>query len=95
MRSVSLLIYNPAANELEARAKDSASNWMTAVKALDDDVFLGAENSYNIFTVKKVTTGVRDEEGRLEVRSLPSSLCRYSFQGRGTVPFGRVCQCLS
>ena len=68
MRSVSLSIYNRETNQLEARAKDATTNWMTAVKALDDDVFLGAENSYNIFTTRKVASGVRDEEGRLEVR---------------------------
>ena len=71
MRSISVLIYDQSSDELEARAKDSSSNWMTAVKALDDDVFLGAENTYNLFTVKKRVTGVRDEEGRLEVRRIP------------------------
>eukprot|EP00210_Caulerpa_lentillifera_P005156 g4928.t1 len=66
MRSISLLVFDPEKNELEIRSRDTNSNWMTAVKALDDDVYLGADNSYNLLTVKKATSAVRAEEGRLE-----------------------------
>ena len=34
-------------------AKDSNPNWMTAVEILDDDNFLGSENSFNLFTCQK------------------------------------------
>jgi DNA damage-binding protein 1 len=41
---------------------------MSAVEILDDDVYLGAENSFNLFTVRKNSEGATDEErGRLEV----------------------------
>ena len=33
----------------EEIARDFSPNWMTSVEILDDDTFLGAENSYNIF----------------------------------------------
>lgn len=38
------------------------------MEILDDDVYLGAENNFNIFTVRKNSEGATDEErGRLEV----------------------------
>lgn len=41
---------------------------MTGVEILDDDTYLGAENNYNLFTVRKNSEGATDEErGRLEV----------------------------
>ncbi|KAL0712067.1 hypothetical protein Bca4012_019045 [Brassica carinata] len=46
----------------------SISNWMSAVEILDDDTYLGAENNFNLLTVKKNSEGATDEErGRLEV----------------------------
>ena len=54
------------------RARDYNSNWMTAVAALDDDCYLGAENNYNLFTVKKNSDAAADEErNRLMVRGHP------------------------
>lgn len=53
---------------IEERARDYNANWMSAVEILDDDVYLGAENFYNLFTVRKNSEGATDEErGRLEV----------------------------
>lgn len=41
---------------------------MTAVEILDDDIYLGAENYFNLFTVRKNSEGATDEErSRLEV----------------------------
>lgn len=41
---------------------------MSAVEILDDDIYLGAENNFNLFTVRKNSEGATDEErGRLEV----------------------------
>lgn len=41
---------------------------MSAVEILDDDIYLGAENNYNLFTVRKNSDGATDEErSRLEV----------------------------
>jgi DNA damage-binding protein 1 len=41
---------------------------MTAIEILDDDTYLGAENSFNLFTVRKNNDAATDEErGRLEV----------------------------
>ena len=53
---------------IEERARDYNANWMSAVEILDDDVYLGAENSFNLFTVRKNSEGATDEErGRLDV----------------------------
>lgn len=68
MRSVSLLVYKPEEETLELRASDSNTNWTTAVEMLDDDTFVAAENSYNIYVLRKNSDAATEEErGRLEV----------------------------
>lgn len=68
MKSISLLIYKHEEGAIEERARDYNANWMSAVEILDDDVYLGAENSFNLFTVRKNSEGATDEErGRLDV----------------------------
>jgi DNA damage-binding protein 1 len=68
MKSVSLLLYKPVGSIIEEIARDYNPNWMTAVEILDDDTYIGAENSYNIFTVRKNSDATTDEDrGRLEV----------------------------
>lgn len=46
----------------EEIARDFSPNWMTAVEILDDDTFLGAENSYNIFICQRDSAASTDEE---------------------------------
>ncbi|CAN1823275.1 DNA damage-binding protein 1 [Linum perenne] len=68
MKSISLLIYKHEEGAIEERARDYNANWMSAVEILDDDIYIGAENNYNLFTVRKNSEGATDEErGRLEV----------------------------
>jgi DNA damage-binding protein 1 len=52
MKSISLLLYKSDGDtkQLTSIARDYDANWMTAVEILDDDTFIGAENSYNLFT---------------------------------------------
>ena len=59
---------------MQVRARDYHSNWMTAVACLDEDCYLGAENSYNLFTARKNSDSAADDErNRLEVlRSSPT-----------------------
>ncbi|EPS57711.1 hypothetical protein M569_17106, partial [Genlisea aurea] len=54
---------------IEERARDYNANWMSAVGILDDDnIYLGAENNFNLFTVRKNSEGTTDEErARLDV----------------------------
>ncbi|XVF45973.1 hypothetical protein PTKIN_Ptkin02bG0250700 [Pterospermum kingtungense] len=67
MKSISLLIYKHEEGAIEERARDYNANWMSAVEILDDDIYLGAENNFNLFTVRKNSEGATDEErGRLE-----------------------------
>eukprot|EP00743_Colponemidia_sp_Colp-15_P005247 GILK01005646.1.p1 GENE.GILK01005646.1~~GILK01005646.1.p1 ORF type:complete len:1143 (+),score=205.41 GILK01005646.1:93-3431(+) len=67
MKSISLLLYKPIENTIEEIARDYNSNWMTAVEILDDDTFIGAENSFNLFTVKKNNeSAIDDDRGRLD-----------------------------
>ncbi|KAJ6301878.1 hypothetical protein OIU77_016063 [Salix suchowensis] len=62
MKSISLLIYKHEEGAIEERARDYNANWMSAVEILDDDIYLGAENNFNLFTVRKNSEGATDEE---------------------------------
>lgn len=67
MRSISLFNYNPAEKTLVEIARDYNPNWVSDVTMLDDDTFLNAENSFNLYTVTKNVDAMSDEErGRLE-----------------------------
>lgn len=46
----------------EEISRDYNPNWMTAIEILDDDIFLGAENSYNLFVCQKDSAATTDEE---------------------------------
>ena len=54
VKSINLLRYHSLEGKIEEIARDYNPNWMTAIEMLDDDYFLGAEASYNLFTVAKV-----------------------------------------
>ncbi|XP_045776166.1 DNA damage-binding protein 1 [Maniola jurtina] len=62
MRSLSLLQYKQMEGSFEEIARDYSPNWMTAVEILDDDTFLGAENSFNLFVCQKDSAATTDEE---------------------------------
>ncbi|XP_075983007.1 DNA damage-binding protein pic [Anticarsia gemmatalis] len=62
MRSMSLLQYKQMEGSFEEIARDYTPNWMTAVEILDDDTFLGAENSFNLFVCQKDSAATSDEE---------------------------------
>ncbi|CAG9859415.1 unnamed protein product [Phyllotreta striolata] len=62
MRSMTLLQYKTMEGSFEEIARDYNPNWMTAIEILDDDTFLGAENSYNLFVCQKDSAATTDEE---------------------------------
>lgn len=62
MRSMTLLAYKSMEGSLEEIAHDYSPNWMTAVEILDDDTFLGAENSFNLFTCQKDSGAAADDD---------------------------------
>jgi DNA damage-binding protein 1 len=62
MRSMTLLVYKSMEGQFEEIARDFTPNWMTAVEIVDDDTFLGAENSFNLFTCQKDSAATTDEE---------------------------------
>ncbi|KAL6991594.1 DNA damage-binding protein 1a [Sarracenia purpurea var. burkii] len=64
MKSISLLIYE----HVVERARDCNANWMSAIEILDDDIYLGADNDFNLVTMRKNSEDAPDEEwGSLEV----------------------------
>ncbi|XP_025085056.1 DNA damage-binding protein 1-like [Pomacea canaliculata] len=62
MRSLTLLAYKQREGCFEEIARDCNPNWMTSIEILDDDNFLGAENSFNLFTCQKDSAAPTDEE---------------------------------
>eukprot|EP00795_Rhopilema_esculentum_P011588 gene11587-21825_t len=62
MRSMVFLAYKPMEGRIEEIAHDYSPNWMSAVEIIDDDTFLGAENSYNLFTCQKDSAATSDDE---------------------------------
>lgn len=62
MRSMALLAYKPLEGRIEEIAHDFTPLWMTGVEIIDDDTFLGAENSFNLFTCQKDAAASSDEE---------------------------------
>lgn len=62
MRSMTLLQYKTMEGSFEEIARDYNPNWMTAVEILDDELFLGAENCFNMFVCQKDSAAATDEE---------------------------------
>ncbi|XAR59373.1 hypothetical protein NMG60_11015195 [Bertholletia excelsa] len=68
MNTISLLIYKHEEGAIEERACGCNANQMSAVEIIDGDIYLGAQDNFNLFTVRKNSEGATDEEqGRLEV----------------------------
>ncbi|XP_059472612.1 DNA damage-binding protein 1 [Neocloeon triangulifer] len=62
MRSMTLLQYKTMEGNFEEIARDFHPNWMTAVEIIDDDTFLGGENSFNLFVCQKDSAATADED---------------------------------
>ena len=68
MKSLSVLQVGPNGSSLVELARDSSANWMSSVAFIDDDTYVGAENSLNLFVArKKADAATDDERGRLEI----------------------------
>jgi DNA damage-binding protein 1 len=66
MKSVAILSIDAETMKLIEIARDHDNNWMTAVQAIDDEVIIGAENNYNIFSLRKNSDAAcLDESKRL------------------------------
>ena len=71
MRSVQVLAWRPRSRAIEPVARDYHAAWTTAVAAVDADTFVGAENSLNLFVLKKASAAAAaslsdEERARLE-----------------------------
>ncbi|KAG2220152.1 hypothetical protein INT45_013850, partial [Circinella minor] len=63
IRSMSLVkLQDPVNSTFQKVAADYNPCWMTSVKFLQDDVFLGAETYYNLFTARRISDIEMDEE---------------------------------
>ncbi|XP_043235477.1 DNA damage-binding protein 1-like isoform X1 [Amphibalanus amphitrite] len=62
MRSITALQYKAMEGNFDEMARDFNAKYMTAVEILDDDTYLGAENSHNLFVCQKDSAATTDEE---------------------------------
>jgi DNA damage-binding protein 1 len=62
MKSVSLLMWKSEQKALELVARDPDMNWMLATEMLDEEVFIGADNCFNLFTLRRNAGATKDEE---------------------------------
>ena len=53
VRNVCLLQYKTMEGSFEEIGRNHEPNWMTAIEIIDDDTFLGAENSHNLFVCSR------------------------------------------
>jgi len=68
MKSITVFNYKQQEGTMEEIARDNNFYWMSDIEVVDQDVTIGAENEYNIFTVRRNTTSENEEERRtLEV----------------------------
>eukprot|EP00667_Euglena_gracilis_P000838 EG_transcript_838 len=65
MRSLSVLMYKADVSALEEIAFDFNPNMITASEVLGDDVYIGAENFYNLFTLAQNADTTNDDEHRM------------------------------
>lgn len=65
MKSITLLQYDKHNQRLNEIARDHENNWMTALEAIGDDMFIGADNYYNLFSVKRIEMCSEEEARRL------------------------------
>jgi DNA damage-binding protein 1 len=67
MKSLSLYQCS-ASGGITELARDYSSHWMTSVAFLDDDTYIGTENSLNLFVARKNADATTDDDrNRLEV----------------------------
>ena len=53
MKSITLLGYKPLQDAFEEIARDTTVKYMTGIEILDDDNFIGSDNSFNLFVCQK------------------------------------------
>lgn len=62
MKSINLNVFKPADNTIEEIARDYNPNWVTAMEIIDDDTFIGAEQNFNFYVVRRNSEAATDEE---------------------------------
>ena len=68
MKSLQLLKFDRSSHSLVLQARDFNPAWMSAALMLSDDVYLGAENNHNLFTVRRNPSDSSDEDrSRLDI----------------------------
>ena len=53
IKSITLLGYKPLQDAFEEIARDCNVKYMSAIEILDDDNFIGSDNSFNLFVCQK------------------------------------------
>lgn len=69
-----ILIGQHEEGQIEEVARDLNTNWMTAVEMLDDDIYIGADNCCNLFTVCKSPYGWLEPVGEYHLGDVVNRL---------------------
>lgn len=67
MRSISKLVYDKNSRTIRELAIDQNSNWMTSLSLVDDNIVIGAEVGYNLFTLSQIPNNTMDDTDQFEV----------------------------
>ncbi|KAI8583811.1 hypothetical protein K450DRAFT_220087 [Umbelopsis ramanniana AG] len=67
MRSISKLVYDKNSRTIRELAIDQNSNWMASLSLVDDNIVIGAEVGYNLFTLAQIPNNTMDDTDQFEV----------------------------
>ena len=65
MKSMAVFKLNPATLKLEDVARDHDTIWMTALEAVSDSMFVGADSSFNLYALRRECESESAEERKL------------------------------
>ena len=75
--------------------RDYSTQWMTACEIINSEMFLGAENNYNLFCCRKDLTAETEEERmRLQVSNPIDNLSIIFDLASWSILFGRDGECI-
>ena len=81
MKSLSLYQCDMSGGSIIELARDYNAHWMTSVAFLDDDTYLGAENSHNLFVARKNADAATDDATDTTTAAVTASAIRPTDAG--------------
>jgi len=86
MKSVTLFQYLPEDSKFQVVAQDYNAHWISTTAFLTDDLYLAADNYYNLFATRRNTDGVNEDDkqrldlvGECHLGEFVNVICRGSL----------------